>query len=311
MLSPPVAVVGSLNVDLTLAVDRLPGPGETVLSRHAGQVAFGGKGANQAAAAAAFGGNARMIGRVGDDEYGRKILTELAARGVDTSAIRVTPGERSGIATIAVDPEGENLILVDPAANGKLAPADITSAPLADASALLVQLEIPLPTVAAAIQAATALVVLNPAPALPLAAEIFGSVDVLVPNVSELGLLNGGTPPNTMDGIVRVARKLADRMDVIVTLGPDGAVVVPRDGGPAAHITPPPVAVLDATGAGDCFCGTLAVLLAEGVGLASAATASVAAASISTTGKGARGRLPRRDEVLQLAAGLRSQRVDA
>jgi ribokinase len=311
MLSPRVAVVGSLNVDLTLAVDRLPGPGETVLSRQAGREACGGKGANQAAAAAAFGGNARMIGRVGGDEYGRKILTDLAAQGVDTSGIRVTPGERSGTATIAVDPEGENLILVDPGANGKLAPGDITGAPLAEASALLVQLEIPLPTVAAAIQAATALVVLNPAPAVPLAAGIFDHVDVLVPNVSELGLLTGGTPPDTLDGIVQVARKLADHMDVVVTLGRDGAVVVPRDGGRAAHIAPPTVEVVDTTGAGDCFCGTLAVLLAEGAGLADAATASVAAAGICTTGTGARGRLPRRDEVLRLAAGLRSQPVDA
>ncbi len=309
MLSPRVAVVGSLNADLTLRVDHLPGPGETVLSREPGLVAFGGKGGNQAAAAAAFGGQVTMIGRVGDDDYGRQILADLSARGIDVSGVRATPGQRSGTATIAVDGEGENLILVDPGANSLLDPDDLSGGSLGEVSAVLVQLEIPPPTVAAAIRASRAPVVLNPAPAGPVEPGVLGLVRVLVPNAAELGLLAGTKPPGTLDGIVQLARKLPGAMDVVVTLGRDGAVVVPHHGGPATHFAAPPADVIDATGAGDCFCGTLAVLLAEGADLVSAARMSVAAATISTTGRGARGRLPGRSEAEHLAARLPGQQL--
>jgi len=310
MLNPRVAVVGSLNADLTLPVHHLPGAGETVLASGPGRVSFGGKGGNQAAAAAAFGGQVTMVGRVGDDDYGRQILADLAARGVDASQVRVTPGQRTGSATIAVDGDGDNLILVDPGANSLLEPDDLSGAPLADASAVLVQLEIPAPTVAAAIRAARAPVVLNPAPAGPVEPGVLALVHVLVPNASELGLLTGATPPGTLEGIVQLARTLPARIDVVITLGRDGAVVLPRSGGPVTHIGAPAAEVIDATGAGDCFCGTLAVLLAEGVGLAGAAGVSVAAATISTTGNGARGRLPGRSEAEELAAKLPIRLLD-
>jgi ribokinase len=304
MTKPPVAVVGSLNADLTLRVDHLPGPGETVLSTEPGRVAFGGKGANQAAAAAAFGAQVMMIGRVGDDEYGRQIRADLTARGIDVSGVLVTADGRSGTAIIAVDGHGDNLIIVDPAANGQLRAADLPREVLAGASAVLVQLEIPLPTVAAAVGAARAPVVLNPAPAAPLEPALLDLVDVLVPNVSELGLLTGAPPPSSLTAIVALARKLAGAMDVVVTLGAEGALVVSRSGGAVTHIGAPRADVVDATGAGDCFCGTLAVSLAEGLRLTSAARVSVAAATISTTAPGARGKLPSLGEAQALASGL-------
>jgi len=305
-----LAVIGSLNADLTLLVGRLPGPGETVLSSAPGTVGFGGKGGNQAAAAAAFGAAVVMIARVGDDDTGERIRGDLRDRGVDVSRVRTTPGARSGGATIAVDPAGENLILVDPGANGALVPGDIDPDVLDGAGAVLLQLEIPLATVAAAAAKASAPVVLNPAPAAPLGPDLLADVDVLVPNRAELALLAGeaaaapAAPPSGLAATAALARKLRGGLDVVVTLGTDGALVVPGSGGPATHIAAPAVTAVDATGAGDCFCGTLAVLLAEGVGLADAARISVAAAALSVTVAGARGLLPGRGQAEALAAGL-------
>jgi ribokinase len=303
-----VAVVGSLNADLTLLVDRLPGPGETVLSSAPGTIGFGGKGGNQAAAAAAFGADVTMIGRVGDDAVGQRIRGDLAERGVDVSGVRTTPGARSGGATIAVNPAGENLILVDPGANGQLSPADINPDIIGQAAAVLLQLEIPVQTVSAAVTMASAPVVLNPAPAIPLGADLLAQVNVLVPNQTELALLAGTPPPAAspagLSATAALARKLPADLDVVVTLGASGALVVPRRGGPVTHVGAPKVAAVDATGAGDCFCGTLAVSLAGGASLAEAARISVAAAALSVTVPGARGLLPGRDEAESLAATL-------
>jgi ribokinase len=299
-----LAVIGSLNADLTLLVDRLPGPGETVLSSAPGTVGFGGKGGNQAAAAAAFGADVTMIGRVGDDDIGDRIRADLRDRGVDVSQVRTTPGARSGGATIAVNPSGENLILVDPGANGELRSADIRRDVLDRAAAVLLQLEIPVETVAAAARMVGAPVVLNPAPAVPLGAGLLAQVSVLVPNQTELALLTGAAPPAGLAATAALARKLPGTLDVVVTLGAGGALVVPRLGGPVTHIPAPAVTPVDATGAGDCFCGTLAVTLATGASLADAARISVAAAALSVTVAGARGLLPGRDEVERLAAGL-------
>lgn len=311
MTSAQVAVVGSLNADLTLPVRRLPGPGETVLTSGPAQLAFGGKGANQAAAAAAFGGRVAMIGRVGGDEIGDQILADLAARGIDTAGVLVTAGERSGSAMIAVDESGENLIVVDPAANGRLEPHDIAVSSLSQAAVVLVQLEIPLRTVLAAVRASPGTVVLNPAPAVPIEPAVLEAVSVLVPNRSELGFLAGAVPPHTLDGIATLARKVAIGSDVVITLAADGALVVPRGDGPAVHVAAPRADVIDGTGAGDCFCGALAVLLAEGADLTYAARVAVVAATISTTGHGARGRLPGRAEAEHLAAGLLVEPVTA
>jgi ribokinase len=303
MTGVQVAVIGSLNADLTLLVDRLPGPGETVLSSAPGTVGFGGKGGNQACAAAAFGAEVRLIGRVGDDDVGQRIVDDLRQRRVDASGVRVTPGARSGGATIAVNPAGENLILVDPGANGQLEPGDIGATALDAAAAVLLQLEIPVATVAAAAARARAPVVLNPAPAVPLTADLLAQVNVLVPNLTELALLTGSGPPDGLAATAARARALPAHLDVVVTLGFRGALVVPGQG-PVTHIAAPSVAAVDATGAGDCFCGTLAVMLADGAGLADAARVAVAAAALSVTAAGARGRLPGRRETESLAAGL-------
>jgi ribokinase len=308
-----VVVVGSLNADLTLRVGRLPGPGETVLSSAPGTIGFGGKGGNQAAAAAAFGADVTMIGRIGDDDVGQRIRGDLAERGVDVSGVRVTPGARSGGATIAVNPAGENLILVDPGANGQLSPADIDPDMLDQAAAVLLQLEIPAQTVSAAVSMASAPVVLNPAPAVPLSADLLARVNVLVPNQAELALLAGApvpaAPPAGLAATAALARKLPGDLDVVVTLGAGGALVVPGRGAPVTHIGAPRVEAVDATGAGDCFCGTLAVSLAGGASLAEAARISVAAAALSVTAAGARGLLPGRGQAESLAASLTARPV--
>jgi len=298
-----VAVVGSLNMDLTLRVGRLPAPGETVLSQQPGVTSPGGKGANQAAAAAAFGADVRMIGRVGDDDAGRSLVADLAGRTVDVSCVLATQGTRTGGATIAVDPAGENVILVDPGANGLVAAADIDGAGLAGAAVMLVQLEIPQAAVLAALRAASnpAIAILNPAPAAALSPGLLSLADVLVPNRTELAGLTGTAVPADPAAIAAMARTLD--ADVVVTLGPEGALVVPRDGN-ALQVVAPAVATVDATGAGDSFCGALAVSLGQGAELADAARLAVAAAAISTTAFGARGRLASRGEAESLAAEL-------
>jgi ribokinase len=307
MRAPTVSVVGSLNADLVVPVDHLPVRGETVLANAPGVFALGGKGANQAAAAAAFGAAVAMVGRVGDDDVGRQILADLADRGIDTTNVTVTSGARSGSATIALDPDGENLIIVDPGANSLLTGADVGAAHLDKAAVVLVQLEVPLATVSAAVSVAAAAegtrVMLNPAPARPLPAELTGLVDVIVPNQAELVRLGGAGKIAGLADAVRIASALPGEADVVVTLGKDGALVVPRGGSPVV-IPAPVMDVVDTTGAGDCFCGTLAVSLADGMPLKEAARWSIAAAAMSTTARGARGRIPTRDEVASVARAL-------
>jgi ribokinase len=301
-MKPRVTVVGSLNADLTLLVPALPQPGETVLTEQPTQLSFGGKGGNQAAAAAAFGGQVAMIARVGDDDIGRALRADLAGRGIDVTQVAVCGGVRTGTATIAVDRNGENQIIVDAGANACLRPEDATPANLKDAAIILVQMEIPLKTVAAAVAAATAPVLLNLAPAAQLPASVLDGVAVLVLNVPELATLTGSRAVGDPAALASLAGKL--KRDVVVTLGENGALVVPAAARSAVHIPPPPAPIRDTTGAGDCFCGALAVLLAEGADLTESSRLAVAAGTLSTTAAGARGKLPTRDEVTALAAGL-------
>jgi ribokinase len=308
-MTPQVTVVGSLNADVTLRVARLPGPGETVLTEQPSLLSFGGKGGNQAAAAAAFGGRVAMIGRVGDDDLGSAVRADLADRGVDVSQVLSCAGVRTGSASIAVDDGGENNIIVDPGANACLRPEDVSPASFRDAAIALVQLEIPVDTVAAVVAAATCPVVLNPAPALPLPSAVLDGVSVLVLNVPELAALT--EVPAVADPAVLepLARKL--QRDVVVTLGANGALVVPAAARYAVHIAPPQADIRDTTGAGDCFCGTLAVLLAEGADLAEASRMAVAAGTLSATAPGARGRLPGRELVSAIAPGLTSRTLES
>jgi len=301
-MKPRVAVVGSLNVDVTLLVAQLPEPGETVLTEHPTRLSFGGKGGNQAAAAAAFGGRVAMIGRVGDDDIGSALRADLATRGVDVTQVLPCSGARTGSATIALDRSGENLIIVDAGANACLRPEDASPASVQDAAIVLVQMEIPLETVAAVVGAATCPVILNPAPAAPLPAKVLDRVAVLVLNVPELTTLTGVRAVTEPADLEPLARKL--QRDVVVTLGANGALVVPASARHAVHIAAPPAEIRDTTGAGDCFCGTLAVLLAEGADLTEASRMAVAAGTLSATAPGARGKLPTRDMVTAIAPSL-------
>ena len=304
-----VAVVGSLNRDLTLVLDRLPGPGETLLAQRALR-GSGGKGANQAAAAAVAGARVSMIGAVGDDEAGASMLADLRSLGVDTSGVSTVAGEHSGGATILLDAaRAENMIVVDPGANTALQPQDVSVAAVRDAVVVLAQLETPVESVLAAALWATGTVVLNAAPYRELPDELLGRADVVVVNQSELAGLAGAPEPGSLADAEAILGDLEPHYAVIVTAGADGALVyqphppartAPRfTRVPALALTP-----LDSTGAGDCFCGVLAAWLARGVGLVDATRAACVAASLSTLALGARGGLPDRARIERALSGL-------
>ena len=295
-----VTVVGSLNEDVLLAVDRLPGRGETVIGRSA-TLAPGGKGANQAAAAGTLGPGVHMVGRVGADPAGDRQLAALAAARVNVSRVHRTPGVPTGSATIAVEEgSGENLIVVVPGANAELTAEDTDAGSVRRARVVLLQLEVPLAAVHATARAATGTVVLTPSPPQPLPAELLALVDVLVPNEHELVQLAGVEPgPRAPAELAALARSVAS-CAVVVTLGARGALVVPPGDGAVLLQAPPDVSVVDTTGAGDCFCGALAQALAVDPDLAAAVRVAVTAAALSTTGPGARGGLPDAEAVQAL-----------
>ena len=288
--APAVAVVGSLNLDLVVRVARLAGPGETVT----GSDVFrnpGGKGANQAVAAARLGRRVAMVGCVGDDAAGRELLGSLADAGVDTARVRVLDGVPSGTAFITVGEDGENQIVVSPGANARLTAADVAAAgaALEAAAVTLLQLEIPLEAVAAAAATAAGRVVLNPAPVRGLPGDLLAEVDVLVPNRVELAQLAGAAVPETVEDAADLAGRLPARA-VVVTLGADGALVV--EDGRLEHVPSVPVRPVDTTAAGDAFCGGLADALAGGASLQEAAHRAVRVAAAACLRPGAQASLP-------------------
>ncbi len=299
-----ILVVGSLNLDIVIPVPHHPRPGESVLgdehARHPG-----GKGANQAVAAARLGASVEMLGRVGDDDEGRLLVSALGEAGVATDHVLVTGDAHSGIALITVDDEGENTIVVSPGANARLTPADIESAAelIKGAGIVLLQLEVPLSTVERATQLARGTVILNPAPACELPGALLARVDVLVPNRGELEFLANGE-----HDAVTGARGL-EVQQVVVTMGAEGALVVTGNG--IESIAGHSVEAVDTTAAGDCFCGALAAGLDEGLDLAKAARRANAAAALSTTHRGAQPSLPTRvelDDFINLGTGERGSR---
>lgn len=288
-----VCVVGSLNEDTTLTVATLPAPGETTLTEGTRLHSPGGKGANQAAAAAVLGARVAMVGAVGDDSSGERSLAALRALDVDLAAVVRRAEANTGIAIITVDADGENTIVVDAGANASLTAREVAEAvSVAQPAVLLLQLEVPLDAVNAAARAATgALVVLNPAP-MPTdpspVRDLLPLMDVLVPNRSELGRLAGRDEPTDISEVAACVAALDHAGSVVVTLGADGALCFEK--GAAAPFVIPGIstATQDASGAGDVFCGCLAQQLASGIGLLDAVRRANALAAASTAYPGAR-----------------------
>ncbi len=286
-----IVVVGSLNFDLVVEVERLPSPGETVLGhRHFGNP--GGKGANQAVAAARLGGDVAMVGCVGTDESGEQLLAALRADGVATDHVRRRADVATGLAVISVDAAGENAIVVSSGANGTVSPADVARAAgvVDDAAVCLLQLEIPDAPVVAAARRCGGLVVLDPAPARTLPAGLLADVDVLIPNEHELAELAGGKPSREVDTVAAQARQLGFGGTTIVTLGAAGAVVL-RDGA-STHVGAPKVDVVDTTAAGDAFRGAFADAMTRGADIVEAVRRACAAGAFAATRSGAQAALP-------------------
>lgn len=295
-----IAVVGSANLDLVVEVGTIPLVGETVLGGDLRRIP-GGKGANQAVAAARLGRHVAMIGRLGDDEGGAMLRSALDGDGVDTRHLLTTADVPNGVALISVGADGDNAIVVSPGANGRVAPADIEAAGaiLDTAAVTLLQLEVPLDAVAAAAARAGGTVILNPAPAPPepLPMSLLADVDVLVPNQTELATIAGHDGPVDRATAAELAIRLPSP-SVIVTLGAEGALVVLD--GEATHVPAPVVRPVDTTAAGDSFCGALADGLVRGLDLVEATHWAVRVGAATTQRPGAQPSLPTPDEVGRL-----------
>ncbi len=301
---PRILVVGSINMDMVVRSPHMPAPGETVLGD--GFVTSpGGKGANQAVAAARLGASVRFIGRVGQDAFGRTLLEGLHREGIDCTDVIETEGASTGVAVIVVDARGENSIVVAPGANHRLTPDDVYTRDeaFAEADAVLLQLELPLPTVRAAIGLArrhACKVVLDPAPAPGKLPSSLCEVDVISPNVTEAELLTG-----TKTGEERADKNIA--LDLIargaaaavLKLGSRGSMVVTADG-EMARLAAYGVDIVDTTAAGDAFTAALGVGVARGEDLRDAARLANAAGALACARLGAQGAMPTLAEVRML-----------
>ena len=290
-----ILVVGSANADLMIATPKLPRPGETVRG-HDFLVAPGGKGANQATAAARLGGDVSFIGSIGDDDFGRSISTSLFDSGVDTAYLRVRPNSSTGIALILSEACGENMIAVAAGANDLLLPADIdaVSDAIAEASIIVCQFESPVATIEHLVKVANGCgvpVLLNPAPARRIADEMLDGIRFLVPNRHELADLTG-LPTNTVADVEAAAKALLLRgvQTVIVTLGREGVLRAAVNG---ARVFPAPVVeAVDTTGAGDTFVGGFAADWCRTSDVDAAVIFAQRAAAYSVTSRGAQPSMP-------------------
>ncbi|WP_460777272.1 ribokinase [Nocardiopsis nanhaiensis] len=296
--APRIAVLGSVNMDLVAYVDEVPGGGETVTGTGFRQVP-GGKGANQAVAAARAGADVAFLGAVGDDAFGAELRANLAKSGVDASGLRTVPGV-SGVAHIVVDGRAGNRIIVVPGANAEAGAAEGDEALVAGASALLLQLELPMAAVVAGARLGRSLgvpVYLTPAPARELPDELLANVDVLVPNQHEAAAITGHDEPRAA-----LAALLERVPEVLLTLGADGSLFG-RRGEEPVHVPARRVAAVDTTAAGDTFCGSFAVAMAEGRSPGAAMEFAAAAAAISVGRHGASSSMASRNEVEALLKG--------
>lgn len=305
-MSGRIVVVGSLNADFVVRVPRCPAAGETLTAERFSMFP-GGKGANQAYAAARLGGRVSMVGQVGNDPWGAVLRENLVSVGADVSGVFRDERVSSGIAVIVVEPAGQNRIVLVPGSNGTFTPDRLAGARdrLASAAVMLLQLEIPLETVREAARLgrrAGARVILDPAPAVPLPDELLEEVDYLTPNETELAVLTGNPPEGILDQgrAASLARELLRRgpRKVIVKMGAAGALLVEPSG---EHFWPARrVRAVDTTAAGDAFNGAFAVALAEGQGEKEAGAFAGAAAAVSVTREGAQPSMPTREEVERL-----------
>jgi ribokinase len=307
---PRITVLGSLNMDISVTVPRLPGPGSTVLGS-AARFTPGGKGANQAVAAARLGADVRMVGCVGDDDFGSRLLAALAAEGVDAGGVRVVADVPTGLAMIAVDDSGENVITVAPGANHEVGAKDVARALSLPAEAMVTSAEIPVSAIHRAFARPNAgylpIRILNLAPVPAEAAEILAGATGLawlVVNESEAAAILG----RPVEGLAAAVQAAADLVAActpyaVVTAGSHGAAVAAPPGAPpAAPLAVPgfPVTAVDTVGAGDTFVGALAVALAAGVPAAEAVRAAAAAGAAAVTRPGAQTAMPRPADILAL-----------
>jgi len=255
----------------------------------------GGKGANQATSAARLGAKVAMVGRVGADDFGSRLVSGLNADGIDTTHVAIDDVAGTGLALINVDDSGENAISVSAGANARVTADDVAAAAdlIGQAAVVLMQLEVPVDAIQAAAAIARGTVILNPAPAAVLPDSLLDQVDILIPNESELALLSS-LPVRNPGEAASAAAALAVK-DVVITMGSQGALIVGKSG--ATHVVALPVDAVDTTGAGDAFCGALAAELARGAYLEAAVRFAGRVAAISVKRHGAQASMPTRDEV--------------
>jgi ribokinase len=294
--APEIVVVGSANVDLVVTMANLPAPGETVLARE-GRVLPGGKGSNQAIAAARLGRSVAMIGRTGRDPGGELLRAALAREGVDTAGFVAVEDTPTGQALVLVDDSAENSIVVIPGANALVSAEAVAGAAalVSSAAVVVAQLEVPVEAILAAARLCTGTFVLNAAPAHALAPELLAEVDVLVVNQTEFSVVMGGDADADPDALAHILERKGVPRRIVITRGSFGARV--WEDGSLIDVPAPRVNVVDTTGAGDTFVGAFADALARGLRLLDAAIWAVHAASLATQALGATGGMPSADSV--------------
>ncbi len=304
MQQPKVTVVGSANVDLVIRAERMPNRGETLIGETF-DIFTGGKGFNQATAAARLGAEVTLIGRIGDDPFADVLRSAIETEHIDSRFVKTDAENGTGIATIVVEPDGDNSIIVVPRANMRLTPKDIeeASTSIAEADVLLLQLETPIEASQTAIEIAKAndtIVILDPAPARPLPPNLLAQVDILTPNATEAALLSGQNV-NTLEAGIVTAKALQTQIAtdghsaVVLTLGEQGVLL--RTPTESEHIPAISVDAVDTTGAGDAFSGALATALANGDNLSEAVRFATAAGAAAVTVLGATPSMPTREKI--------------